>query len=130
MTLLIGTMIVIERMHSHQNDFRHHPMWSTSLPIVPTRQSMSMERVEILTEYCGRMISKKRSTILLIYQVLQRLKWVSREYVSVACHTLCEMIQANSLDHIQFSLAYQVAQAIADMHDVEDDGYASIAHSK
>jgi len=40
------------------------------------------------------------------------------------------MIQANSLDHIQFSLAYQVAQAIADMHDVEDDGYASIAHSK
>ena len=48
----------------------------------------------------------------------------------VACHTLCEIIQTNSLDHIQLSLAYQVAQAIADMHDVEDDGYASIAHSK
>lgn len=26
-------------------------------------------------------------------------------------------------------LAYQVARAIADMHDVEDDGYASIAHT-
>lgn len=26
--------------------------------------------------------------------------------------------------------AYQVARGIADMHDVEDDGYASIAHSK
>ena len=27
-------------------------------------------------------------------------------------------------------LAYQVAVGIADMHDVEDDGYASIAHSE
>jgi len=29
----------------------------------------------------------------------------------------------------KIELAYQVAQAIADMHDVEDDGHASIAHT-
>lgn len=31
---------------------------------------------------------------------------------------------------ISITLAYQVARAIADLHDVEDDGHASIAHSK
>ena len=41
-----------------------------------------------------------------------------------------EKYRVNDIPSIEMlDLAYQVARAIADMHDVEDDGYASIAHT-
>jgi hypothetical protein len=59
-----------------------------------------------------------------ICRVWKRLILVCDEYV---LHCVC--ICANYSDSLS-RIAYQVARAIADVHDVEDDGYASIAHSE